>query len=336
MKLSYSKVEKYKQCPASYDFHYNQKLRNKYIGSPLFFGTAIDDAIGVLKLPLIKQLTDKQKEQIKETPENVFKKRMTYMNHNGEEINIREFPFINYSKSDIDTSIFSEADIKEINDKFFDNPLTSKQLQEYAEFIADQKRSEKIVEKNDFLAYNSICWLSLYNKGIMIIDCYRKEIIPQILEIVSIQETVSITNNDGDEIVGFIDDIRIYKDEPNVMYINDDKTSSKAYKQEQLDESPQLSTYAWYKDIPNISYTVMEKSVRKKEPRIRINILKGISSDDYKDKVLDEYENVLLKINNNEYPKDFNSGCKFYGAKCLYYDICHNDTMPEYIVEMKR
>jgi len=336
VKLSYSQVQKYKQCPALYDFHYNQKLRSKYIGSPLFFGSAIDDAVGLLKIPLIKNPTDKQKEMLQETPEELFKRRMIFMNHNGEEINIKEYPFVNYSKSDIDTSLFTEGDLEYLNSTYFEEPLDAKDLQKYAEFIADQKRKEKVVEKNDFLAYNDICWKSLYRKGLMIIEAYKNEVIPEILEIVSIQEKVCITNDDGDEIMGFIDDIRIYKDEPDKVYINDDKTSSKAYKQEQLDESPQLTTYAFYKDTPYISYTVMEKSIRKKEPRVRITIMRGTTSDEYKEEVLEEYEDTMLLINEGQFPKDFNSGCKFYGAKCLYYEICHNNQMPDYIVDMKK
>lgn len=336
MQLSYSKVQKYKQCPALYDFHYNKKLRSKYIGSPLFFGTAIDDAVGLLKIPLIKNPTQKQLDSLNQTPEDLFKDRMTFMNHNGEEINIREYLFVNYSKADIDCSVISEDGLSRLNSEHFVEPLNVSEMQKFAEYIADQKRKDKVITKEDFFAYNDICWTSLYHKGLMIINTYRDEIIPQILEIVSVQEKITITNDDGDEITGFIDDIRIYKDEPDNIYINDDKTSSKPYKQEQIDESPQLSTYAWYKDIPNISYTVMEKNIRKKDPRVRINILRGLATDDYKEKVLEEYEETMLLINENQFPKDFNSGCKFFGAKCLYYDICHNNEIHDYIVDMSK
>lgn len=337
MKLSYSKMQKYEQCPALYDFHYNKKLRSKYIGSPLFFGSAIDDAVGVLKLPLKKKLTKKEKE-IKDnhTALDMFKSRMTWMQHNKEQINIQTYPYVNYSKADIDTTNLKDEDMEQINGRFFDEPYDRKGLQEYAEYTHKQIKLQKKVEKEDFIAYNQICWMSLYRKGELIIQKYEEEIIPQIEEIVSLQEEICITNDNGDEITGFIDDVRIYKDEPNVYYINDDKTSSKPYKQEQLDESPQLSTYAWYKDIPNVSYTVMEKNIRKREPRVRINILKGISNSEYKDEVLDNYENTLHLINEGNFEPNFDSGCKFYGAKCLYHDICHKGTMPDYIVDMSK
>ena len=168
----------------------------------------------------------------------------------------------------------------------------------------------------------------------MLLDTYSKEIIPQILEIVSIQETVTIPNNNGDEITGFIDDVRIYKDEPEVTYINDDKTSSKAYKQEQVDNSPQLATYAFYKDTSNVSYTVLEKNVRKREPKVRINILKGIATSEYKEEVLDSYVDTMFLISEGSFEQNLDSGCRFYGAKCLYYELCHNGKVPEYIIDM--
>ena len=79
----------------------------------------------------------------------------------------------------------------------------------------------------------------------------------------------------------------------------------------------------------------MEKSIRKKEPRVRITILKSVAKDEYKEKVLEEYEDAMLLINEGNFERDFTSGCKFYGAKCLYHDICHKGTMPDYIVDMK-
>ena len=48
--LSYSAVEKYKFCPALYKYHYIDRIRPIQVGSPLPFGSALDEAFGRLKL----------------------------------------------------------------------------------------------------------------------------------------------------------------------------------------------------------------------------------------------------------------------------------------------
>ena len=94
---------------------------------------------------------------------------------------------------------------------------------------------------------------------------------------------------------------------------------------------------ALYKNIDNIAYIVCEKNIRKREPRIRINILKGEVDDDFTDNLLDDYENTLYDIRQEEYTPNFDSGCVFYRKKCEYYDICHHDKFNEDIlIDMKK
>ena len=55
---------------------------------------------------------------------------------------------------------------------------------------------------------------------------------------------MSIKNDDNDEIIGYIDFIARFKEDPENIYIVDNKTSSKKYKPEELTESNQLHLYA--------------------------------------------------------------------------------------------
>ena len=153
---------------------------------------------------------------------------------------------------------------------------------------------------------------------------------PQIHEVFSIQETVTLPNGSGDEITGIIDFTASFTDDPSTIYVVDNKTASQAYKDKDLDESEQLHLYAYYKELKNIAYIVMGKTIRKKkEPRVKIDILRGETDDDFTDALLDDYQVVLEDIRAEKFEPNFASKCSFWFKPCEYYDICHKETFNE-------
>ena len=82
------------------------------------------------------------------------------------------------------------------------------------------------------------------NKGLMLLDCVKDEILPQITEIISTQEKIELINEEGDSIIGYVDLIAKIKgiEEPVIL---DFKTSGKRYKLDSVETSTQLALYVY-------------------------------------------------------------------------------------------
>lgn len=331
MKLSHSKVNKYKECPRRYDFHYNKRIRSVELNSPLFFGSALDDAIGVLLLKLKKNLTEEEQALVEKGELQVFDDGMrTNMLNRVQKVDIMTYEHTTYSKKDFDLAVFTDEDFASIGE---DQDFIKAHMEWY--YTEIKKKSPKIEDKDRDI-FNKINWTSLYRKGLMIIETYEKEIIPEIHEVFAVQKSISLPNEDGDEIIGFIDFICSFKDAPDVKVIVDNKSSSKAYKQQDLDESDQLHTYAEAEGLEDICYIVYEKDIRKRDPRVRITIWRGKINEDQMEKTFDNYMLVLDNIKEEKFQPDFNSGCFFYGKFCQYYSICHKEQMNDKLINLNK
>ena len=328
MKLSYSKVDKYNTCPKMYDFHYNKRFRSKYIGSPLFFGTALDDAVGRLLLEKKKTLTDKEKEEYEKTALEIFQKKMKVSRYNGEWVDLKKSPLAEYSKTDLDISLLSDQQMKKYLQEVDD-------VQSFIDW-ATKARKHSGLSEEDTLLYNSIGHDCLIEKGKMILKTYEAEIIPQIKEVLEIQKKIWLPNDEGDGITGFIDFTCIFNDEPDKKYIVDNKSSSKPYKIEQLHTSDQLHTYAEHEGYDDICYIVYEKNIRKREPRVRITILRGKTIEEQFEKTFEQYQKATDGIKNEEFNPNYDSGCFFYGSKCVYHSICHYNKMNDNLVNLNK
>jgi len=108
-------------------------------------------------------------------------------------------------------------------------------------------------------------WRTLMVKGMMFIDAYHKEVMPKIKKVFAVQEPISIKNNDGDEITGFLD--LIVKWEDNKAYLMDNKSSASLYDENSAKDGQQLPLYHYavkheYK-LEGIGYIVLIKKINK-------------------------------------------------------------------------
>lgn len=330
IQLSHSKVGKYQQCPKLYDYHYNQKLRSKVLNSPLFFGLACDEAINRLLLDKKKNHTESEEKLAQRDWQDVFNYHMKNATINGKRVDPTTYHLMQYSKSDFDADIIRPEYFQELGQ---DKEFCEAHIEWY--HVEMKKKSPKI-SKEDRELFNLINWYSLYSKGMMIVEAYEKEVMPQIHEVFEIQKYISLPNENGDTIIGYIDFIASFVDDPDRKYIIDNKSSSSPYKAQDLDESDQLHTYSEAENIPDICYIVYEKNIRKKEPRVRITIWKGEASEDHIEKVFDNYEEVLHNIKEEKFDKNMKSGCFFFGRPCIYKSICHHGEMSDYLEDCKK
>jgi len=319
MKFSYSSLTTYEECPKKFDLHYNKRIRPKKIDSPLFFGNATDEAFSRLLLEKKKNLTDDEKLLMVKSWREVFDENMKV----SRDQNLATNEWCDYSKKDFSPDLLTEEDYSKL--KEFDG--------EIYDFLSFYQECRDVIEKGKKLSlqdqktYNYMNWLSLYNKGLLLIDAYEKEVIPKISEVFDIQKTITL-NNGEDEITGKIDFKCSFIDEPDKVYICDNKTSSKAYKEDSVSTSLQLAIYCESEEILDASYVVVEKEVRKREPKIRITIIKDKISEESFQKAFQRVDNLVKLIKSGEFSgKSDKKQCYSFGKKCPYYKYCWEGSM---------
>ena len=114
-RLSNSAKDKFLQCPRKWYIHYIQRLRGATLGSPLFFGGALDDAWGHLLLEKKVMPNDTEIATLKDkTAEQMFLDKMYLNNHNGEDKLLSLDLSVRYSNADVDLSLFTKRDYEAV------------------------------------------------------------------------------------------------------------------------------------------------------------------------------------------------------------------------------
>lgn len=246
---------------------------------------------------------------------SIFENAMTFQTINGIEEDFRTSENIKFYKNDIDEDILIPED-QELLDK----------------------------------AYH-MGWVCLRRKGLLILDAYIKQAIPHLQNIVAVQDTVAIEDEDGNYISGFIDFVAQFKldesivdpltDEGQAMLalkkynekiiIFDNKTSSQRYKQDSVRLSKQLATYF---ENPNSNYNaefagyvvIPKKFRKKKEPKIPIEFIIDTVSSETVDDIFAEYADTIAGIKAEQF--QCNMGvCQKLPFGCPYMRYCQSGCM---------
>lgn len=258
MKLSHSATKIYNECSLRYDLHYNKRLRSKTTGSALIFGNALDKAFN--KLLISKNLTEAEAE---------FRTAMLNIEYNKKTIHIPTSPLITYFKSDFDADLLIEEDYQKFGAvaKSLDYTVNPRELPAFLEYLHNLKKKRQALNTAEETLFALGNYLSLVRKGILMLKAYNDKILPQIKEVISIQEEIELTNNDGDSITGFIDLVVRLNDDN--IYIADNKTSSdfKYYPDDSAKNSNQLVLYKHATQhkyhAKGVAYFVLLKKVQK-------------------------------------------------------------------------
>ena len=350
-RLSHSAIEKYKTCPMMYKLHYKDRLRSTHIGSPLFFGGAVDEALNVLLLTKKDDLNDEEAELVLRDPFEEFDDRFTNINLNGETVDIRESLLPQYSKTDFDGDLLTDLDRKILKTKLDVNPVGF-----YEEYQAGLKCGTEYKEKeHKFVQF--MTWLSLRRKGHMMISTYHAEVMPILHKVHSIQKMVNLPNAEGDTIIGYIDFEAEFVGEEGVVYTVDNKTSARKYAADSVRLSQQLSLYDEFTQNGKAAYVVLLKKLRKikhktcktcgavttravktcaekvdkkrcggdfdvlLELKIDTQVVKDDIEESFKGPMFDGIEDVLESINQESFEPDYDN-CFQYGRPCVYANLC--------------
>lgn len=260
-KLSHSAIDKYMRCPKSFDYHYNKRLREKTRSGALIFGNAMDVPLDGFHLG--------KKENMYEVFDEAFE-NATVSGREKEYIPTNED--IVYSSKDFDKDLLQKEDLVLLEELAEDYEFDTGNLIGLVKFIADQKKEKgwANLSSRQRKYYNAAHWLSLRRKGHLMIDAYMTEVVPYIDKVLAVQKEVNIKNDDGDEIVGYLDLVVKLKDGRTVVL--DRKTSSIEYEEDSVLFSGQLALYISaveeeYK-TRNAGYIVLYKHMEKDRVKI--------------------------------------------------------------------
>lgn len=194
---------------------------------------------------------------------------------------------IEYYKSDLDTSLLSEQELALSNE-----------------------------EQNFF---------SLSKKGHLLLESYRKEILPKIKKVISIQEEMTICgydeqgNSTEDSIYGKLDLIAMIETESGevVKALLDNKTTSEPYPKNSVQKKDQLALYAaGFSDIEWFGYLTLNKKNYKTQ------IIIDKIGNEKKEEVIQKFVKSLDDIKNNNFERNTKS-CYSFGRRCEFYSHCH-------------
>jgi hypothetical protein len=354
LSISHSQVSKYGMCPTSYKYHYVNRLRPKITTGALLFGSALDGALNKLLLN-------------EGSPEEEFTKLFTDVVINEQQTYAPTSTNIVYANADYDGSLLIEEDFDFLESLAFRGIIKSSQ--DYIEdFLVTRRKKTAIgfslLHRQEKILYNAINWLCLQRKGFVMLNAYRKKVMPLFDKVHCVQKKIDLVNEDGDTMTGFVDLIADVKGHGTVVL--DNKTASKEYDKDAVLTSPQLALYMHsvndeYK-TRKAGFIVMKKSLITNTVKTCVKCgnqtgasryescnntiedkrCKGEFTETYEhdadiqiliDEIPEITENIVMEnlnavnqsIKSGIFPRNFNSCNNYFGGKCAYFDKCFNN-----------
>lgn len=292
MKISYSGYNKYTTCPRMFKLHYRDKLRETAVGSALIFGSLIDNKLNAL-------LEGKEEEPFEFPPQEIIWDKVDYdpfLLSKEEKSGLLNYASrLGYEGNDIDGLI------EELFKMAGRNGIKYLQLSE-----------------NQRMVINKACIMSINKKIPLIIDKYKKEVLPLLNNIEMVQYEVNM----GDKAMGYLDFVAEYEGK-RVLF--DNKTSKRPYMYNSVKESNQLAFYSYITDIEYQGYIVILKEFKRGEPQIQIIVDK--IDDKLKSLISFAIDDVHSAVENGHFPANLNSCQKYFGKPCPYKKYCHQGKM---------
>lgn len=342
-RISHSAKETYLHCQEKYRLHYIERLRSPVIASPLFLGSAFDSALNCLLLrkkdPLNFSEEDHKLSEF--DPWVVLDNELTTISHNGKTIYLPDYRFTRYFSQDFDPDLLEEEDLLLINstaDRLGFEKLDVKDCEEFIKTCKSEIKAKKALDKDAQVLFNNIHWCSCRRKLHYLLKRYEEDVIPQLEEVFDVQKKVDLSDGEH-SLVGYIDFVASFVDEPGVKYVCDNKLSSKAYAQNAIDDAIQLATYCEHEATNRAAFVVTEKGLRKRDPRHRIQIIRGKITEELFEKTFDQFGEVVYNIEQGVFEKTGMDGskqeCFHFGQRCVYYNTCRGEPEKDFLVKLE-
>jgi len=258
-KLSNSAANLYNTCGRKYKYHYQDRLRSKYISGALIMGSAFDKGVNEL-------LTSRDLKKATEIFDSEFENNWI----NSKKSYIPTSEFLVYAKKDFDYELLNENDIVRLQ-KFYSfeehKPLT------LFNYILEQKEEKgfenlELIEKQ---YYNLANWLCLKRKAHLMLQAYNEKVLPKIKSVIAVQKEFNLEGKSGDTLNGFIDLIVEWED--GKKYVLDNKTSTYEYEPDSASKSQQLILYFYAANkeglkLDGAGFIVCYKQIQKNRIKI--------------------------------------------------------------------
>lgn len=348
-KLSHSAVSRYLKCPQSYKYHYVDKIRPTVTSSALLFGSALDAVVEQL---LKDHNADYMTTFFANWSEGFISKKKVSLATNTD---------IVYAERDMDWSLLTDEDLAALS-----NFITLNKLEYIGsgpaivyDKCSDFKKQKAYREfrQKEHEYYNYANWLCMARKAPLMVESFKKNILPRIVQVHSTQKQIKLENEEGDTAQGFIDMVVTLDD--GKKYVLDLKTSARKYDENAANESPQLSLYAFHEGIEDVGFVVIYKNIEKNKtrkclscgtveqnnrvktcsnlikgsrcggtlgetitPEAKIDLILGKVNQDYTKAVLDNFDVVNNLVKQGIYYKNLDTCRNFYGGDCPYVNLC--------------
>jgi len=326
MRLSNSAIDLYNRCPQQYKLYYLDKIFSEEKGAPLIFGGAIDSACNVMLLSKKKELTEEERELVVQDPYRVFLSEFRTTEINGKKIKVPGSNQVFYYKSDCDLTVLPDESLTHLCSvaQKENVELRGGGIEEFVESMHEAKKGKYDIVEKDQAFYNYICWTCLCHKGRMFIEAYKEQFMPRVVEVHSIQRKVHLPNVNGNYIIGYIDLEATLDD--GIRYVIDNKTASVPYKKDSVLTSQQLSIYSEFCENRYCGYVVLNKRLRKKDPKVRVQIILDKIPEEQIQKVFDTVGDREYNIEEGNFEPNWDS-CYQFGRPCPYYKYCRNGSV---------
>jgi len=356
MRLSHSQKDKFISCPRHWKLYYKDRIRPTHTTSALVFGNAMDEALNILLLTKKKELTDEEQQIIKQDVTQTFLDTFHTVYINKQKVEHPETDTrIFYYKSDYFYDILTDEDKQKLVDyintwnfTITDPEQLRKEMQVYID-----KSGYGALDRYELGFINLGNFLSLKTKGLMLLEAFKNEILPEIEEVYSIQRQITF-ENDNHTIMGLVDYEAKFVGDDN-RYTVDNKTSAQKYSSTSVKKSEQLSLYDEYLNNNHGAYTVLVKNInyvvvkscecghseiggnRKKCPKCKTEltieqkiipitqIVKDKINKELGQQTLLDFEKMIEMVDMERFPKwGQKKNCLLYGKPCPYVDYCKN------------
>ena len=342
-RISHSAKETYLQCQEKYRLHYIERLRSPIFGSPLLLGKSFDEALNCLLLRKKRpeSFNEEDKRLFQLDPHVVLDNELTTTDINGKTVYVPTHPYIKYFSKDFDPDLLEDEDLLLINDTSdkhgFDH-LTTEDCEDFVKSCKNEIKTSKGLDKDAQVLFNVIHWCSVRRKLHYLLDRYEEDVLPLIEEVFSVQKKVELSDEEH-SLIGYIDFVASFNDEPGVKYVCDNKLASKAYANDAIDDAVQLATYCEHENTNRACFVITEKGLRKRDPRHRIQILRGKITEELFTRTFDEFGEVVYNIEQGVFEKTGMDGsrqeCFHFGQRCPYFYTCRGEPDKDFLVKLE-
>ncbi len=333
IQISYSAASTYKSCPQKHALSRIYKPKSDPSAFP--FGKCVEDSVTQLFLGV-------SLEEVHKKFQNDWKAFFD--------------AGIQFSASDIDTGLFIKEDVEKIDGWLHELDLDfTLGYDEVLENIQKTMKDRQEVRVKDQIFHNRVAHLCCEIRGMYMLKSFAEKLLPK-LQLVKVnneylaQKEITIENDVGDKITGFVDYVIKHEDYAEPI-IADLKTAAYPYPRHALVSSEQLRTYVaslgQQLGTNRAGYIVLLKKIQtvqrcekcrsaKKGKQSKCNCggafsIKDLDSEvqfvtiEYKteelEDLLQDYEQVATAVKNNIVYKN-PGNCQQWGRQCEFYEYC--------------